>query len=176
MHALACRIVLLLALACPTLAEEAPAPKQPVKAGTPATSPEQELISLGERGMAAATSVLKSGAQLPPFAFVMRADGTTQRVAASERSASHEKLVATLENDLRAAAEEGRYKAVAILADVVIALPDGTRSDAILVGLEHRAGSCRNVFHPYTRSDEGTLSFQKPISGARAGKVFAACD
>ena len=101
----------------------------------------------------------------------------SSRVAPSEsiEFPTNDKLVATLENGFREAADAGRYRAVAILADVIIALPNGTQSDAIQVALEHRQGFCRNVFYPYTLSDEGSLSFHKPISGAREGKVFA-CD
>jgi hypothetical protein len=166
---------LLLALAWPALADEAPGPDEPVKTTPSPASPEQELRTLGDYGMAYTTRALRGGAQFYPFAFIMRADGAIQRVAPSQsiEFPTNEKLVATLEQGFREAADEGRYRAVAILSDVVIALPDGSQTDAIQVALEHREGSCRSVFYPYSLSDEGALSFHKPISGARAGKVFA---
>ena len=85
-------------------------------------------------------------------------------------------LLQTLEKGFADAAVKGKYRAIAIIADVVIAMPDGRESEAIQLALEHREGFCRNVFYPYTLSKEGTLSFNDPVSGKRTGKIFTACN
>jgi hypothetical protein len=140
-------------------------------------TPEQEVRTLGDYGIAYTTRALQGGAQFYPFAFVMRADGRIQRIAPKELPdfPTQEKLLRVLEEGFHAVADEGKYRAVAIVADVVIAMPDGRESEAIQLALEHRECFFRNVFYPYTLNDEGVVTFEKPISGKRTGKIFTNC-
>lgn len=140
-------------------------------------SPEQEVRLLGDYCISYTTKALQSGEQFQPFAYVMRMDGRIQRVGPREipEFPTQEKLLRVLENGFQDVAEQGKYRAVAIVADVVIAMPDGRESEAIQLALEHRSCFFRNVFYPYTLSEEGVLSFGKPLSGKRTGKVFTTC-
>lgn len=141
-------------------------------------TPEAEVRTLGDYGIAYTTRALQSGAQFYPFAFVMRHDGAIQRLAPSEmpRFPTQEELLETLVAGLAEEEVHRKYKAVAIVVDVVIAMPGGRESEAIQLGLEHESGFCRNVFYPYTLSEEGRLKFEKPLSGKRRSRIFGRCD
>ncbi len=143
----------------------------------PTATPEQEVRTLGDYGIRYTTQALQSGAQFYPFAFIMRADGKIQRVAPKEMPEfpTQDQLLQTLVAGFNEVAEEGRYRAVAIVADVVIAMPDGRESEAIQLGLEHSGCYFRNVFYPYTLSEEGVLTFGEPLSGKRRARVFTGC-
>jgi hypothetical protein len=147
---------------------------------TPADPPDADLSLLVDAGLAFARARLtQPGApgELLPFAFVVRADGKLQRVAPSEgrELPSPESLLELLGQAFRDDARAGAYRAVAIFADVVIALPGGAQTDAIQIGLESASGRCADVYFPYTRTPEGALRFAEPIAGARTAVVFERC-
>jgi hypothetical protein len=169
----------LLPLAAPGRAEEVGSlvPEANAAPAEPQT-PEQEVRTLGDYGIHYTTRALKSGAEFYPFAFVMRHDGAIQRIAPREvpEFPSQVELLRTLEQGFADQTVHKKWRAIAIVADVVIAMPDGRESEAIQLALEHSAGFCRNVFYPYTLSQEGVLNFDKPLSGKRIGRVFTACN
>jgi hypothetical protein len=171
---LAC-LLLLLAGASRAADADEPSPDKPAAT---AQTPEQEVRTLGDYGIAYTTRALQGGAEFYPFAFVMRTDGAIQRIAPSEipRFPTQPELLRTLEQGFAEPDVRDKYRAIALVADVVIAMPDGRESEAIQLALEHREGFCRNVFYPYTLSEEGTLSFDEPLSGKRTGKIFTACN
>jgi hypothetical protein len=145
----------------------------------PADQLDPDLSLLVDAGLAFARARLtQPGAtgELLPFAFVVRADGKLQRIAPSpgKELPGPESLIELLGQAFRDDARTGAYRAVAIFADVVIALPDGAETDAIQVGLESASGRCADVYFPYTRT-EGGLRFREPISGARTAVVFERC-
>lgn len=167
-----------------TAGDTTPSDPASAEAGTPETTPvsepktpEEEVRLLGDYGIAYTTRALQGGAQFYPFAFIMRSDGKIQRVGPKELPdfPTQDKLLRTLVEGFRDVAEKGGYRAVAIVADVVIEMPDGRESDAIQLGLEHGECFFRNVFYPYTLSEEGVLSFGKPLSGGRRPRVFVGC-
>ncbi|MBW2268359.1 MAG: hypothetical protein JRH16_07260 [Deltaproteobacteria bacterium] len=180
MRTLAASLACLLFLAAPPSRSETggePASEEATEEAPP-QSPEQEVRTLGDYGIAYTTRALQAGSEFYPFAFVMRRDGAIQRIAPGElpRFPTQIELLQTLEQGFADAAVKDKYRAVAIVADVVIAMPDGRESEAIQLALEHREGFCRNVFYPYTLSKEGTLNFDEPLSGKRTGKIFTACN
>ena len=122
------------------------------------------------------TRLVKEG-EFHPFAFVMAADGRVQRVSPRQDASlpSPDQVLLLLQQAFRERALAGDCRAVAVVADVVIALPGGGQSDALQVGVEHRDGYCANFFHPYERKTDGTLRFLEPLSGARKGIVFPDC-
>lgn len=172
-------IGLLLAIASPSYADAGDT-AAPEEAATPAEpqTPEQEVRTLGDYGIAYTRKALQGGAEFYPFAFVMRLDGAIQRIAPRELPAfpTQLELLRTLEKGFADGDVKDKWRAIAIVADVVIAMPDGRESEAIQLALEHRGGFCRNVFYPYTLSQEGVLHFLKPLSGKRTGKVFTSCN
>jgi hypothetical protein len=140
--------------------------------------PDADLSLLVDAGLAFATTRLAQGGELLPFAFVVRADGKLQRVAPSTKRElpSPESLLELLGQAFRDDARAGAYRAVAIFADVVIALESGAQTDAIQVGLEAASGRCADVYFPYARGPEGELRFEAPIHSARTAVVFERCD
>ena len=180
MRTLAASLACLLLLAASPSRGEEPAETSPEEtaAAAPPQTPEQEVRTLGDYGIAYTTKALQGGAEFYPFAFVMRTDGAIQRIAPGEmpRFPTQVELLQTLESGFAEPAVNVKYRAIALVADVVIAMPDGRESEAIQLALEHREGYCRNVFYPYTLSEEGVLSFEKPVSGKRTGKIFTACN
>jgi hypothetical protein len=124
----------------------------------------------------ARTRLAKEGA-FHPFAFFMSADGRVQRVSPKQDAAlpSPDDVLVLLQQAFRERALAGECRAVALVADVVIALPGGGQSDALQIGVEHQAGYCANFFHPYERRTDGTLRFLEPISHERKGVVFPDC-
>ena len=159
---------------CALLLAGAAAAQAPPESDT--TDPDLSLLL--DAGLAFATTRLAQGGELLPFAFVVRADGKLQRVAAStgKELPDPASLLELLGQAFRDAARAGSYRAVAIFADVVIALPDGAQSDAIQVGLESASGRCADVYFPYTRAKPDELRFAAPIAGARTAVVFERCD
>jgi hypothetical protein len=180
MRTLAASLACLLLLAtAPIRADGADDPAAAAtSAAAPPQTPEQEVRTLGDYGIAYTTRALQSGAEFYPFAFVMRTDGAIQRIAPTElpRFPTQIELLETLEKGFAEKAVNGKYRAIVIVADVVISMPDGRESDAIQLALEHRDGFCRNVFYPYTLSEDSVLSFDAPLSGKRTGKIFPACN
>jgi hypothetical protein len=127
--------------------------------------------------VAVARMTLAKEGSFHPFAFFITADGRVQRVSPRQDAAlpSPDDVLALLQQTFREGAVAGEYRAIAVVADVVIALPGGGQSDALQVGVEHRDGYCTNFFHPYERGSDGTIRFLEPLSTARKGGVFPAC-
>jgi len=138
-------------------------------------TPEADVRKLMNYGVALARQILDDHPAFHPFAFVMDPDGKIGQVALSEgRDHEGAVLLASLGEILHTRAAEGRYRAVAIMADVRIA-HDGKETDAIQAGLEHATGYCLNVYFPYKRSEEGALTLEEALSAAREGTVFDPC-
>jgi hypothetical protein len=163
------------ALACLVAA---PASVPSAEPGDAASSEAKEDVSLlVAHGVAYARNALRGGVGLSPYAFVMRADGGVQRVSApGGDEMAPDALLEALRAAFRGRAEEGVYRAVALFADVVIAAPGGGETDAVHAGAEHRAGYCRNVYHPYRRTADGGLEFEAPLTTARRAEIFTRCD
>jgi len=132
---------------------------------------------LVENAIAVARIRLAKEGDFHPFAFFMAADGRVQRMSPKQDAAlpSPDEVLVLLQQAFRERALAGECRAVAVVADVVIALPGGGQSDALQVGIEHRDGYCANFFHPYERDPDGTLRFLEPISSGRKGIVFPDC-
>jgi hypothetical protein len=137
----------------------------------------QDARLLVENGIAVARNALRDGDAVFPFAFFMDPDGRVQRLSPkpSQRLPAPEALLDLLERSFRERAEAGECRAVAIVVDVRIALPGGGETDAVQVGVEHRAGHCENIFYPYARTPQGELRFDDPITSRRRGVVFSSC-
>lgn len=132
---------------------------------------------LVENAIAVARDRLAREGEFHPFAFFMAPDGRVQRMSPRPDAAlpSPDDALLLLQQAFRERAAAGGCRAVAFVADVVIALPGGGESDALQVGVEHRDGYCANFFHPYERQRDGTLRFLDPIAGPRKGVVFPDC-
>ena len=132
---------------------------------------------LVENSIAVARAALAGEGRFDPFAFFVASDGRVQRLTPRSDVAlpGPAQSLALLEAAFRERAKAGECRAIALVADVVIALPGGGESDALQVGIETRSGYCEDFFHPYERGDDGELRFGEPRSRRRAGTVFAEC-
>jgi len=132
---------------------------------------------LVENAVAVARSALAHEGRFHPFAFFVAPDGRVQRLTPRSDVAlpGPAESLALLEAAFRQRAQAGECRAIALVADVVIALPDGRQSDALQVAIETRSGYCEDFFHPYERGDGGEIRFDEPISRRRKGSVFAEC-
>jgi len=140
---------------------------------TPVT-PKGEVESLMNEGIRLAKEMLGKHGEFYPYGYVMRANGEVQSVAASdgtEHPTSHQ-LIDLLNTAFRKGADSGEYKATAVFIDVRVTPPGGTKTDAVRVGLEHRAGYCVDVYFPYSRSADGRVQFGELFASPREGVVF----
>jgi hypothetical protein len=130
-----------------------------------------------ENSIAVARSALAQEGRFHPFAFFVAADGRVQRLTPRRDVAlpGPAESLGLLEAAFRERAQAGECRAIALVADVVIALPGGGQSDALQVGIEHRSGYCQDFFHPYERGTGGEIRFGEPLSRRRTGSVFAEC-
>lgn len=161
------------ALAC-AAAASAQAPDAP----PPPAEPREDVELLVDASLATARKTLGEQGDFHPFAFFMTPEGALQRLTPKRDAALPEPaaLVTLLQQTFRQRAQAGECRAVAVVADVVIAVPGGGgERDALQIGIEHRSGWCRNLFYPFQRSEDGTVSFGEEISGRREGVVFPGC-
>lgn len=133
---------------------------------------------LVENAVAVGRTLLAKEGAFHPFAFFVTADGRVQRLSPKQdvRLPSPDDFLAMLQQTFRERAAAGECRAIAVVADVIIAMPGGGQSDALQVGIEHRDGYCADFFHPYVRDADGTLRFLEPISSPRKGIVFPECN
>jgi hypothetical protein len=159
----------LAALACAALAA--------TEAPPPAAQDQEDVQLLLDTSLSVARKTLSEQGDFHPFAFFMKPDGSLQRLTPKADAAlpEPEAMLQLLQQSFRERAAAGECRAVAVVADVVIALPCGGQSDALQIGVEHRSGWCRNFFYPFEKSPGGEIRFQPQISGHRVGAVFPDC-
>jgi hypothetical protein len=126
---------------------------------------EEDARILVETAIAVARATLAEEGDFHPFAFFVGSDGRVQRVTPKRDAAlpAPEEVLGMLEAAFRERAAAGECRAVALVADVRIALPGGGESDALHVAVEHRSGYCQNFFHPFERASDGGIRFGEPI-------------
>ena len=111
--------------------------------------------------------MLREQGEFFPFGAGMTDEGemTSLGADAGHRRPTSSELIALLHSHLVEQASAGAIKASGICMDVRIQPPDSdTKSDAICVELEHRAGETVHVFLPYVISGSGEVSY---------GEIFA---
>lgn len=144
---------------------------------------------LVRNGLRFAERALKDAGGVSPFALVMAADGRVSRLqpAVRRKMPSPRELLDELEATLRERAREGELRAVAVISDVVIALPEGGESNAIHVTWEHRSGVCADLYVPYMQQGSllgkkkkevvrGELRFGERIETPRRASMFQRCE
>lgn len=100
-----------------------------------------------------AEKMLRRYGEFYPYGGYMKLDGTVVDIGAEDPDTDHPKsrdLIYVLRSSFREMAAAGQCKAVAIVSDVVVSLPDSNRrSDAIQVCVDHKDGYSAEVFFPY---------------------------
>jgi hypothetical protein len=144
----------------------------------PLVTPKQQVEELMNEGIPFAERMLRQHGEFFPFGVVRNSDGSTQLVGASDgrEHPPSQDLIELLNQQFRKGAESGNYAAIAIFFDVLATQPgSSTKTDAVQVGLEHRAGYCVDVFFPYQRSADGTVQWGELFASKREDSVFR-CD
>ena len=75
-------------------------------------------------------------------------------------------VIDLLEGGLRASAQQGGIRACGICWDALFTGPDGKKTDAIALSLEHAAGDATMVFRPYSKGRIGAWKFGDPVATA----------
>jgi hypothetical protein len=143
---------------------------------------------LVRNGLRFAERALKEAGGVSPFALVMASDGRISRLqpAARRQMPSPRELLDELEATLRDRAHSGELRAVAVVSDVVIVLPEGGESNAIHVTWEHGSGACADLYVPYMQEGSlpgkkkkevvrGELRFGERIEVPRRASMFQRC-
>ncbi len=124
-------------------------------------TPKQESELLMNAVLPVAERMLKEYGEFFPFGGYMMLDGSIRHIGASDSNTDHPKsrdLLFVLKDSFKEMASRRACKAVALVFDVPVALPDAAeKSDAIQLNIEHAAGYSVEVFFPY-RLGDGELS------------------
>lgn len=142
----------------------------------PPVTPKEQVEELMNEGIAFAERMLREHGEFFPFGVVRKSDGSIQHVGASDgrEQPPSQDLIDLLNQGFRKGAESGDYAATAIFFDVLITPPgSSTKTDAVQVGLEHRAGYCVDVFFPYHRGSDGGVQWGELFASKREGSVFS---
>jgi hypothetical protein len=113
----------------------------------------QESEKLMNAVLPLAEKMLRQHGEFYPYGGYMKPDGTVVDVGADDPDTDRPKsrdLIYVLRSSFREMASTNQCKAVAIVFDVVVNLPDSDRkSDAIQVCVDHADGYSAEVFFPY---------------------------
>lgn len=123
------------------------------------SSPQEDMNSLLNGAIDVATDMLAEHTEFAPFAMaVQREDGEIFHIEpedAEEDDSPDDVIIAALYGGLREAVAEGRWRAIAVCADVTLEGDDGEPiSSAILVRIEHEKGDPVSCTVPYDIGDE----------------------
>jgi hypothetical protein len=122
-----------------------------------------------------AERMLSQRREIRPFGVALTRDGkiiATHRYPSEHRPPSPNS-VAIIEKGLQQGASSGRYKAVALVLDMLV-VPPGTndKQHAIAIRLDHRGGYSVIVFYPYDLGAD-SLAIGKPFSEWGEQKIFS---
>ena len=136
--------------------------------------PKTDSESLLNAALPFAEKMLKEHGEFYPYAFTLRADGTTAMVAGydgREKPPSRD-IVGLLKNGLRVDAAARKIIASAIVSDVLTTDPStGVKSDAISVALDHRDHYSIVVLLRYTLNNS-SLNVSPPTAQKGASDIF----
>jgi hypothetical protein len=113
----------------------------------------QEAERLMNAMLPLAEKMLRQHGEFYPYGGYIKPDGTIVEVGAADPDTGRPKskdLIYILRSSFREMASTNQCKAVAMVFDVAVTLPESDqKSDAIQVCVEHVAGYSAEVFFPY---------------------------
>ena len=116
-------------------------------------NPKQESETLMNAMLPLAEKMLRQHGEFYPYGGYMKPDGTIMEVGATDPDTDRPKsrdLIYIVRSSLRDVAQRAECKAVAMVVDVTVTLPNSNRkSDAIQVSVEHADHYSAEVFFPY---------------------------
>lgn len=122
-----------------------------------------------------AQKMLADYAEFYPYGGYMKLDGSIVDLGVDDPETDHPKskdLIFLLRQSLQELAEKNNCKAVAVVFDVRITLPDSSsKSDAIQICLEHREGYSAEVFFPYQVLDNKVM-YGETFAQAGSNDIF----
>lgn len=122
-----------------------------------------------------AEKMLRQHGEFYPYGGYMKPDGTVVDVGADDPDTDRPKsrdLIYVLRSSFREMASTNQCKAVAIVFDVAVNLPDSDRkSDAIQVCVDHADGYSAEVFFPY-RIVNNEIVYEKTFAQEGKHEIF----
>lgn len=120
-----------------------------------------------------AEEMLTKHGEFFPYGGAITMNGDIVNVAADngEEQPPSAELISMLQNSFKSAADNGTYRATAIVYDVRIQLSSGELSDALAIELDHQSGYSVIVYLPYSLED-GQVQYGQISASAGKGNVF----
>jgi len=116
-------------------------------------NPKQEAEVLVNELLPLAKRMLSEFGEFYPYGGYMKLNGEIVHVGARDPKTAHPKskdLIRILKRSFSEIAKNGQAKAIAIVFDVRISLPNsGDKTDAIQVNVEHAGNYAAEIFFPY---------------------------
>jgi hypothetical protein len=139
-------------------------------------SPKQESETLLNALLPFAEKMLREHGEFYPFGGYMKPDGTIVEVGAADPDTDRPKskdLIYVLRSSLQELAQRHECKAVGIVFDVTVTLPNSDhKSDAIQVCVEHVEDYSAEVFFPY-QIVENEVVYGETFAQRGKAEVFA---
>jgi len=140
-------------------------------------TPKEDIDILIDEGIPIVEKMLREHGRFFPFSLAMTTAGEVRLVATDDarEQPSPQDLIDPLLALLRKAAQEGRYRAVAVFAAVRMTDPRrNAKIDVVQAGFEHVSGLCGNMFFPYALPLE-EIDRNQILLTPRNETVFEAC-
>src|ERR1017187_5740383 len=135
----------------------------------------QDAENLMNALLPVAEKMLRQYGEFYPFGGYMKPDGTIVHIGVTDEDTDHPKstdLLYVLRSSLKDMSRANECKAVAVVIDVAVILPNSTeKSDAIQVCLEHLDNYSAEIFLPY-RVVEGRVVYGETFAQKGKGDVF----
>ncbi len=133
----------------------------------------EESQQLMNSALSFAEKMLTEYGEFLPYGEAITKDGDSVSVAVDngEEYPASSELISMLQNAFKASANNGTYRATALVYDVRIQLPSGDKSNALAVELDHQSGYSVIVYLPYSLQD-GQVQYGQISASAGKGNVF----
>ena len=122
------------------------------------STPREDMDTLLDEGIEAATQFLEENGEFCPFAVVLSTDGEVRYLQCEpdDEFTQSEGLIEITENTLKSLAESGEVRASALVSDVFIHGKDESDpdTDAIRLSMEHITTGAVTCYLPYTIEEE----------------------
>ncbi len=123
-----------------------------------------------------AEEMLSQHREFYPFGGAMASDGKIVALGGdtgTEHPASQD-VIALLEKGFQDGARTGKYKATALVIDMLVVPPGkAAKQDAIAVRLDHRDGYSVVVVFPYAIGPAGDVEIEAPYAVKGEEKIFS---
>jgi len=144
--------------------------------GTAMKTPKEECEELMSAVVPFAEQMLSQHREFHPFGGAMAPDGQIVSVGGhtGDEHPPSQDLIALLEKGFQEGAKMGKYKATALVIDMLV-IPPGkdVKQDAIAVRLDHRDGYSVVVLFPYTIGPRGNVAIEPPFATKGEQNIFS---